>query len=248
MLALIIGNRKVDPLIDAARERLLASGYQVCVIAPGRLALARVAVNSGEAFFEGGRIAAVLFRAAPAENFGCGFAAEDVSFAAAEARALWVHILSLPSIAAMNRADCDTWFVPSPWLVWQRRLESAGVPTSRCTFGVPSTGARTWLQWSGGFAREPAPEAVRALGAATIDAQPLREFLWVSRSGNAESTPHLAAAGRVLETFGVRLASFYLDPDDAIAAVSTFPRVPGHLATDTAIRIVEAFDGHRADR
>ena len=229
---------------------LAAAGRQAQLLRPGALALSDVRVDAGSCELSGSPIEAAVFRAVPTASFADGFTDEDAGFSSAEARAVWLHLLSLSSVCAINRGDCDLWFVSSEWPVWRRRLGAAGVPLSRIVVGDHVVDERGyWMQWTGGVGAAPDLLAARCFAATIVLGDRPTRSLWCV--GSVLDGPRDGAvmhAGNVLTSHGVALASIDVDVDGRIAAVNTIPSISELMAPTVANVLARYIDGNLAGR
>lgn len=238
-LAVVVGDDRHDPLIAPVLGELEAAGIDTVHVQPKTLALRRLHVDAGHALLDGRRIDAVVFRAAPTAGFADGFSDADSDFASAEVRASWLHVMSLPSVCAVNRGDCDVWFVSSEWSVWRHRLKGAGVPVVGLAVGEVADNAQEhWIQWGGGIGAAPDPLAARCFAAATVRG-PLRDpALWCAGAIVDGSAPTpLQRIASVLVQNGVTLAGIDVDAKGRVISVTTVPQISAGIAPEIARRL-----------
>jgi hypothetical protein len=235
-----------DALAAATGAALQRLGVVVRAIPAPELALVRLDLDAHHAAVDGRRVGALLFRARPRANFGAGFGERDESFSSSEARAAWLAVTALPSVAVVNRLDPETWFTFSEWPTWRRRMARGRVPVARLAAGGAELGGEAhWFPWGGGVAAVPPPLVRRAFGAAVVAATELRRATWCYGSVVAGTSSYTARmAGRVLESFGVHLAEIVTAEDGSFVSCTAHPAVPRQATATTAARIARALDAH----
>jgi hypothetical protein len=233
-----------DGVAAATSEALRRLGVAVRDIPARELALARLDLDAHGAAVDGRRVGAVLFRARPRATFAADFGERDRAFTSSEARAAWLQVTNLPSVAAVNRLDPETWFTFSEWPTWRRRTARAGVPLAKLVVGAADNDKEAfWLPWGGGVAAVPPPLVRRAFGAAVVSATRLNRAIWCYGSVVAGTESYATQlAGGVLESFGVHLAEIVTAEDGSLVSCTAHPTVPEHATAQTATRIAKALD------
>ena len=233
-----------DGVAAATSDALRRLGIAVRDIPARELALVRLDLDAHGAAVEGCRVGAVFFRARPRASFAADFGERDRAFSSSEARAAWLEVTNLPSVAAVNRLDPETWFTFSEWPTWRRRTALAGVPAAKLVVGAADGGSEAfWLPWGGGVAALPPPLVRRAFGAAVVSATQLNRATWCYGNVVAGTDSHATRlAGGVLESFGVHLAEIVTAEDGSFVSCTAHPTVPEHATAQTATRIAKALD------
>jgi hypothetical protein len=240
--ALLVGDPVADPLVPALAERLGAAGVDVRVVRPDDVVSLSVDARADRCEVDGAEVDVVAFRAHPTLLDAPAFDRDDRSFAAAEVRALWLHVLTLPAVTAMNRSDAELWFLPSEWPVWRRRFAAAGVPLAPLRVGVSGGEAGdAWWTWTGALTRPPPASVAAAVLAPTVEG-PVARALWCAGDvvdGPAPAAAVVEAAGAVLDGAGIVLAGLVLDGAGRLVGASSFPTVPAAVAAAVADRVVD---------
>lgn len=237
---LVIGDRSADPLLPLLESDLVAEGLSPRVVSPCALAGVRLACGVDWCMADGEAVAAVVFRASPTLLVAAEYGEEDAAFAAAELRAVWAHVLSIPAMAAVNRAHAETWFSSSEWSFWRQRLASRGIGVAPQRIGRPYPEG-TWTRWTGGGG--PVPDAVVAerLGIATVASRVLTPLLCCA-GGVISADPRLAALAEALLEEGLVLAEVLLDQEHRIAGMQSVPAISPADAPEVSVRLAEWLD------
>jgi hypothetical protein len=227
-LAVVVGEETTDPLIPALVAALRRRACEVQVSTPGSLALAPLTADSERATWSGREITAAVLRSPPDRSLAEGIEEGDRSFATSEVLAVWLHLLSLPSVRSLNRTDPEAWFAIGDWTVWRRRLAAAGLPLAPLVVGDCEPAAPTasrWAHWGGGDAAGPVGAVVRrTFVAAVVATSALHRSLWCcGRVIEGRRSSAVEGAGRVLAGHGITLAG--IDTDDEGAVVGATSRV-----------------------
>jgi hypothetical protein len=242
-LAVVVDDES-DGLAAATSDALRRLGIAVRDIRARELALVRLDLDARGAAVDGRRVGAVFFRARPRATFAGDFGERDRAFSSSEARAAWLEVTNLSSVAAVNRLDPETWFTFSEWPTWRRRTALAGVPLAKLVVGAAdSDGNAFWLPWGGGVAAAPPPLVRKAFGAAVVSAKRLNRAIWCYGSVVAGADSQATRlAGGVLKSFGVNLAEIVTAEDGSFVSCTAHPIVPEHATAQTATRIAKALD------
>jgi hypothetical protein len=225
-LAVLIGEERSDPLILPLAEKLARHDVNVELIEPGLLATSPVSVTVGGAWLKGTPITAAVFRATSDACLADSFCDDDRSFANAETRSIWLHVLSLPSIRCVNRSDAELWFALQEWPVWRGRFAAAGVLVSPLAVGdVSLERPGSWLHWGGGTSAGPTDAGVRrAFCAAVAGTSNLIRSVWCcGRVIGGPTSNAIERAGHVLRSHGIVLASIDADASGNVVTVTTRP-------------------------
>jgi hypothetical protein len=211
-------------------------------VSPSSLATLRVACDADMCTVDGKRVSTVVFRARPSLMVAPGFTESDASFAAAELRATWAHILSMPGMVAVNRATADSWFSGSEWAVWRRRLQARGVLMAPRNIGRPYADG-WWVRWTGGQERAPDAPVAERLGTATIERGTLTRALCCAGEvwSEAEGAAPLGVARALLEE-GLVLSEVVLDESGRLVGLETTPAVAPAQARDVASSLARWID------
>lgn len=243
-LVALVGE-ETDCLTRALAQCLAGRGWQLARVETARLATARLSLDADGVRLDGRTLTAAVFRATPEDQLAAEFVEADVGFASSEARAIWLAVLTHPSVMPLNRPDAELWYTNCEWGVWYRRMSEAGVPTVPLSVGGNQTGEdRWWMPWGGGCGLAPKQSAARALASATMRRLPLSTVLWCAGEFLPDHGQGLEAAAEVLEACGTRLAELTIDDAGRVISCTTRPAVDSSVvATPAARKVVEVMDG-----
>jgi hypothetical protein len=216
------------------------------VVPPKRFASCRL-TSADMVEVDGLMVHGAIDRSGLDPRLASGFVAEDAEFAAAEARAALLDVLSHPRVVPLNVPDPPTWFSMSTWRLWRERCQQAGVTTTRLVVGA-LTGSGlgewsdapygSWLTNSGALARPPRREARAAFAASVVPA--LETTSTLCAGGSVLAGPGgitVSAAAAVLNRYGIRFASVTVDEQDQLVSVDSCPAVSWAVAECAAIEI-----------
>lgn len=211
-----------------------------------QLALVPLELDACDAAVAGRRVGALLFRARPGGDFAGGFAERDASFSSSEARAAWLAVMALPTVAVVNRFSAEMCFSFGEWPTWWRRVREAGITTAEIAAGgaEPPADAR-WLPWGGGVARVPSRRARRAFGAAMVGAGDIRHSTWCYGEVIAgPDAPAVRAIGGVLASHGVNLALIATTDDGRYVTCNPHATLPAAAIAIASRKIATVLGGH----
>jgi hypothetical protein len=210
------------------------------MVMPAEVSAFGVTVGETECRLGGEAVDGIVFRLSPRLFVAPGYDDEDAAFAAAELRAAWVHLLSLPRIAVVNRPNMDGWLASSEWSAWRRRLGALGIACAPRRIGEPFSGG-WWVRWAGGIGALPEGNVAQRLGSASVEAGPLHTVLCCAgevvgapegdeRSGDADLAVALLEAGLVL-------AEAVVDEQERVVALSTLPPIASEHGDEVADKV-----------
>jgi hypothetical protein len=243
----------VGPASDALTSRLIEApmpnGFSILHVEPQRLASLSLTLHAGECQVAGRPLAAVLFRAHPAAAFACEYARADQPFVDSEVSAIWLAVLNLPSVWTLNRYDAEMWYDGLRWPVWQRRLESDGIPTTPFSIGgrVAARSDSRWLPY-GGEGLQPVvdPRTHALLGSALVcSAGADRALMVCGRVIEGASCSAAVFLAEHLENMQIRLAEATFDDEGSVLQLNTLPAIEDSTTAATVSRrIVEKIHDH----
>lgn len=234
-----------DTLADSVAGRLQEEGYRVRVTGPGRLADLDVALDEESFWVDGSRVMGLLFRASPHSRFSGGFLESDRSFCDAEAGAVWLAGMHLPSVTTLNRYSAAAWCEGARWSVWRRYFLEENVLSCPLVIGEQGSPGMPsmWLPYSSfRTLAVPGPASRAALAAAVGGCDTVRTALCVC--GEIVSGPQLESveqAALLLEKHGIRLAQISLDDQDRVIHVNPFPLIEEPVVLDRACELIVRF-------
>jgi hypothetical protein len=247
-LAALVGDRRDGLLIEVARA--LAEGDHPTVwLDPDALASTPCTLSPRGVRVAGVELHAVLFRARPHRAFADGFRADDLEFASAEARAVWLAALALTSVAAPNRFSAEEWYSSAEWPIWRRRFDDAGVPTAPALGGAPGDEV-AWLPYSSsGRHAAPGPATRAITGATLVEAGALSSsVVCLGAVIEGPDTEPVRRAAAVMEDHGSRLVGIVADEEGRILLATAHPEVARDTARRAAAMIAEEVHAHPARR
>jgi len=236
---LVVGSTS-DALTRQFIEAAAPNGFSILHVEPRKLASLSLTLHAGECRVADRPVAAALFRAHPSATFSCEYARADQPFADSEVSALWLAVLNLPSVWTLNRYDAEMWYDGLRWPVWQRRLESAGIPTA--PFSIGGRGAARhdarWLPY-GGQASQPALDSRThaVLGSALVCSAGADRALMVSGQVIDDASCSVAASlAECLETMEIHLAAATFDHEGSVLQLNTLPSIEDSTSAVTVSR------------
>ena len=247
----IVIDQRTDQLGKLVVESLRKRKQRTYWISSENLASCRLNVKSTGATCDGQLIGAVLFHCRPGANFGSNFEESDREFSSNEARAVWLSILQIPSVLAVNRLDAEIWYSSAEWAVWRRRLQLAGVPLSDISVGDSEpTPGWSWLPWGGGkYLNAPGPSVRRTFAPALTAGDGFYNSLWCC--GQIISGPggkHIETASEIMASYGMQLGSILTNKKGQVVSCTTSCLIPDFLAPVVTHRITEVINAHLCSR
>lgn len=231
-IVVILGDPDHDALVDSLANHFTRWGQKTKTILPSETATAPWIVGK-DVLLNHESVCAVIDRCAAPEPLCRDFAATDVDFVHAEARALLFEVLSHPGVATVNRVDAVTWFATSTAWVWRARLRALGIEVSPLFHGGPLSdhsfahgafGAGEWLTHSGTLLRAPAASVRAAMGTAIVEAGPKHTKICCAGDiVGGGGCPNIDAAAGALFASGILLAALTVDEHGRIILVDTMP-------------------------
>jgi hypothetical protein len=195
----------------------------------------------------------VIFRVAPTARFAGGYEQEEQAFADSELSAIWLSVLNLGSVWAVNRYDAEMWYDGLRWPVWQRRIARAGIPVSPAFVGASpvTTGSGGWMPYGGQSLEDAFDTDTHAvLASAMSRAKPLARNLTVcGRVIDGEASGISLQVAEYLEAIGLRFAEIELDQTGRVFRLNPLPRLSDHAVATMAARcLLEAFNENLCHR
>lgn len=216
-----------DAILDRLPAALELRDCAALVLAPERLADARITLDSERLELDREQVDAIVFRAATNAPFSASFPDGDHAFCDAETRAIWLAAVNLPQVVSFNRLDAIAWFETEHWSVWRRVLARRGVQLAPCEFGYArGERERVWAPFSSpNLQADPGDSVARASGAARFAKQRFsRTLVACGQVVSGRICPEVDAATRALADAGVRLAAIATDERGDVAFVDTLPQ------------------------
>lgn len=237
--ALVVGDELTDHLLPPLRSGLEQAGWHVAALDAHGLSGATVAATSTGVRVDGAPVDAVVFRLSLDLLVATGFVEEDSAFAANELRALWAHVLCLPSVRTVNDGRAGSALLRDP-CAWRDRLRRHGVPVAAARFGSVEPGS-WWLQANGELSSPPTAPVARALGALTVPATAIRSVICCAGAVQ-EDDRSLGPAAELLLDAGLGLAELLVDQDDRVLAVVPDPPIGPAVAPWASRTLVRWLD------
>ncbi len=170
---------------------------------------------------EGDRVTGLLVRPRGSAGFAATFNDADRSFASAEASALLLAAMQLPSVRVVNRYGPRSWYEASPWASWRDVLAVAGASTSP----LASSNHGFWLPHTVAQAgTPPSPRVRNYLGSLFTTFESVTTILIAA--GRPVETSVGADIARILQEAGINLASVLVDGYGNAVAVDPDPQIP----------------------
>jgi hypothetical protein len=241
-----------DLLADLIARHVLERGHYVTQLGPSELSSCQVCLQEDDFLIGGRKVDGVVFRVSPDMTFSDDYQLEDRSFCDAETRAVWLAVLNLQTVLAVNRYDAHAWFEGIGWPTWRHHLIKRRIEVGKMSFGdIRDANPGLWYPYSRDSSREvPGRTAARVLGVAIAAAAPSFRCLVVdSKILDGENLPNVHRAATVLKELGIVIAEVSVDSQQKILAVNTLPQVSEpHLRRRVAAQIAGLFDAHLSRR
>lgn len=233
--ALVVGDEFTDHLLPPLRADLEEAGWQVSLLNSLALVDAEVTATATEVWVKGVRIDAIAFRLSLDLLVAPTFVEDDRSFVINELRALWAHILCLPSVRAVNDGYALSALLRDP-CAWRDMLANHDVAVAPARFA--SVEPHSWtLQASGELAPAPTALVAQTLGTLTVQATAIRSVICCAGQVQDDNEPLRAAAKHLCDA-GLGLAELLVDQDNRVLAIVPDPAINPTVAPWASMTLV----------
>lgn len=237
--ALVVGAALTDHLLPPLQADLEAAGWQVALLDSLTLTDAQVTASATDVRVNGAHVDAIAFRLSLDLLVAPTFVEEDRSFVTNELRALWAHVLCLPSVRAVNDGYAVSALLRDP-CAWRDMLADHAVAVVPARFGSVESDSWT-LQASGELAAPPTALVARTLGTLTVQATAIRSVICCAGQVQDDDEPLRPAAQRLCDA-GLGLCELLVDHDNRVLAVVPEPAINPTVAPWASTTLVRWLD------